>query len=71
MKLLKHGVDGFLLFFTIIVIAKLLNYLIIGDKMFVIEKGDFYLALLGTVYVILIKIIENFRKPLDKNLENW
>ena len=71
MKLLKHGVDGFLLFFTIIVIAKLLNYLIIGDKMFAIEKGDFYLALLGTVYVILIKIIENFRKPLDKKLENW
>ncbi len=65
MKILKHGIDGFLLFFTIIVAAKLLNYFIIGDKFFSIEKSDFYLALLGFVYVVLLKSVENFRKPLN------
>ncbi len=65
MQILKHGIDGFLLFFTIIVLAKLLNYLIIGDKVFLIDEKDFYLALLGFVYVILLKSIEKFRKPLD------
>ena len=71
MKVLKHGIDGFLLFFTIIVIAKLLNYFIIGDKIFLIDEKDFYLALLGFVYVVLLKSIENFRKPLDNKFKDW
>ena len=71
MKILKHGIDGFLLFFTIIVIAKLLNYFIIGDKIFLIDEKDIYLALLGFIYVVLLKAIENYRKPLDSKFKDW
>lgn len=71
MKLFKHGLDGFLLFFSIILFAKLLNYLLISDKFISIGSNDFFLALLGFVYVVLLKTMEKYSKPLGDRFKNW
>ncbi len=55
--LLKFAINGFLIFFIIIMVAKILNYLIIGNKLLNIEENDFYLSLMGFVYVVLLELL--------------
>lgn len=62
MLILKHGLSGYILFFSIILISKFLNFLILGGSGFRIEIEDILLAFIGFFYVIFIKGIEKFSK---------
>ncbi len=62
MLLLKYGINGFLTFFIIILVAKMLNYLIIGNKLLNIEEHDLYLSLLGFIYVVLLESLNKVQE---------
>jgi len=58
MRILKQSFMAFVLFFSIIILSKLLNSFLIGDKAFIIDNQDFYLALLGVVLSVLVSSLE-------------
>ena len=66
----KHGIAGFIVFLSIIVIAKLLNHMIFGgDKLF-IESKDLLLALLGFFYLVFVKSIEDYNAARNHHFQN-
>jgi len=62
MLILKHGLSGYMLFFSIILISKFINYLIFGGPNFRVEIEDILLALMGFFYAIFVKSVERFSK---------
>ena len=62
MNTIKQGFAAFILFFAIIVFAKLLNSFVVGDKLFVIDNKDIYLALLGVVLSFLVNSLEKISR---------
>ena len=62
MNTIKQGFAAFILFFGIIVFAKLLNSFVVGDKLFVIDNKDIYLALLGVVLSFLVNSLEKISR---------
>jgi len=56
----KHGIAGFIIFLTIIIVAKFLNHLIFSGEKLVVDSGDILLSLLGFFYVVFVRTVEEF-----------
>ncbi len=67
--LIKLGLYGFIVFFSVLVLAKLFNWVIFKESEFVIELGDILLSMLGFIYVIFIQLVKEIKKgeDLEKN----
>lgn len=59
---IKAGLVGFSIFFTVLLIAKYVGFLINFSSAFNIQTDDVFLSLLGFVLLLLIKILENLNK---------
>lgn len=65
---LLHGVGGFFLFFSILLLTKALAYWLGTQPSFKIEMEDVILSLVGFILLGLIRILDNFR---SKEVENF
>ncbi len=55
----SNGLYGFALFFSVLLLTKLISvYLGVQDK-FVVDFGDVILSLIGFVLLFLVKLLEN------------
>jgi len=66
----KHGIAGFIIFLTIIIVAKFLNHLIFSGEKLVVDSGDILLSLLGFFYVVFVRTVEEFSHPKSNQLGN-
>jgi hypothetical protein len=62
MRIFKQSLTAFLLFFTIILLAKLVNSFIIVDKIFIVDIKDLYLASLGVFFTVLIEFLNKVNR---------
>lgn len=62
MKIFKQSITAFALFFSIIILSKLLNYFVVGDKAFFVDGNDVYLALLGIFYTVIIESLKKVNR---------
>jgi len=67
---IKHGIIGFIVFLSIIIIAKFLNHLIFSGEKLVIDSGDILLSFLGFFYVVFVRTVEEFSHLKSNKLEN-
>jgi uncharacterized membrane protein len=64
---LLHGVGGFFLFFSILILTKALAYWLETQPSFKIVMDDVILSLVGFLLFGLIRVLDNFRsKELEK-----
>ncbi len=57
----KSGLAGFAIFFTTLLVAKYLAYLLGAQTIFEVDINDVYLCLIGFGLYFLIRILENFK----------
>ncbi len=60
-KPLKSGSLGFIAFFSVLLITKLLSYLIGTRDVFVIEIEDLTVSLIGFILLYLFTLVEQFK----------
>jgi len=58
---LLHGLGGFFLFFSILLLTKSLAYWLGTQPTFSIDSEDFILSMVGFVLLSLIRVLDNFR----------
>ena len=62
---LRSGIGGFIAFFVVLAVSKLLGYFTGSIKTWNIESSDILLSLLGFILLFLIKFLENFKQGDD------
>lgn len=67
---LLHGVGGFFLFFSILLLTKALAYWLGTQSTFSIETEDVILSLVGFILLGLIRILDNFKTKEVEQLKN-
>ncbi len=70
LSVVKHGIAGFVVFLSIILIAKFLNHLIFGGDKIFLESKDLFLSLLGFFYLIFVKTIEDYNAARNHHFQN-
>ncbi|NLT50368.1 MAG: hypothetical protein GXX85_05560 [Ignavibacteria bacterium] len=58
----RAGLYGFLIFFGILFVTKLMGHVIGTQKTFIISASDFLLSFIGFVPIFMIRFLKNFRK---------
>lgn len=59
-KIIMSGILGFLLFFSLIVAAKIISAFVIKTYHFSIEIEDVFFAALGFFVVVIVRAVERF-----------
>lgn len=62
---LRSGIGGFIVFFLVLAVSKMLGYLAGSVNTWEIDSSDILLSLLGFFLLFLIKFLENFKEGDD------
>jgi len=67
---LIHGVGGFFLFLSILLLTKLLAYWLGTQSSFSIDTEDAILSSVGFILLALIRLLDNFKSKETEQIKN-